>query len=234
MDALKYQHIYRPGFLFAINTNQYIVNTAEEQEIVKKKSITAKKSSSESMGILPLEISFDRTPPTRDITIDLPEPPHDPAKTIAAYNCTALLKAELKKLADMNRMQKFVVQGDTLLQSEVAVIAIKHNAISCFNPTKKLSSGQTSIQLAAELLLKLPEDKRPKVITLSGGGREERTAFAKTLRAVGVTCKITTQFIDAHGKSTLVEADSNGDFAKKEQPEAIAQEQAALTARPRP
>jgi len=181
-------------------------------------------STSDKPAILPdappLVISFDDQPLEHpdDVSIDLPKPPTDPVKVAKIINYTGLMTDILTGIAKANAAYKFTFEAPTLYNKPEkgdreptdAIISVGHNAIHCYNPAKRYANGKTSLEIAAEAILKLPAEKRPKLITLSNGNPSERQKFAKVLRAQGIDCKINVLTVDAQGNKQWQEVDKDG------------------------
>lgn len=174
------------------------------------------------LPVTPLAISFDEQPLhyPNSVNIDLPEPPTDPVKAVKNINYTALMTEILTDIAEANAAYKFIFKTPTLYNKPEkgnigptdAIISVGHNAIHCYNPEKRYANGKTSLDLAAEAILKLPMEKRPKLITLSNGDANHRVEFAKLLRATGIACQINIVVVDAQGNKRWQVVDKAGEL----------------------
>lgn len=126
---------------------------------------------------------------------------NDPLKSRLAYNCTAALQQHLKEFAEKNK-GRYIYKESALFQGNSKVIQIGSNSLRCYN--------NGGFEVAAELILKLPADKQPKVITLEKGTEAERLQFAKILRTKGIQCQIKVITVNAHGQRKIEEIDASG------------------------
>ena len=158
--------------------------------------------------------------------INSPNPPDDPLNKKSTYNYRSLLKAALENLAKKEPASKFSYRDPVLYHElknekgvveDKAVLSINNNNIVCYNPGQSYINKKTSLAMAAEVIVALPEGKQPKCITLSGTDFADCVSFAKILREKGIKCDINIQTVDAHGNKHIQSVDQTGELVNKPQ-----------------